>query len=138
MFYVFTWRLIILTTSNKAKKTTSTLKRLSRDVDAIEISSEEESDGNSALRKVEEDRTYIGGKRGPRTSTLDHWHEPVKTRQPSGLRWLFKCRYCNMYAIILSYLLLFTYLAKIESARYQQLRQRKHFRMNPLVHLLGI
>lgn len=34
---------------------------------------------------------------GPKSSTLNHWHEQVKTIEPrkSGKKWQFKCKYCN-------------------------------------------
>ncbi|KAG2757098.1 hypothetical protein P692DRAFT_20764764, partial [Suillus brevipes Sb2] len=63
----------------------------------LNVSSEEESDGQSALRAVEEEEMRVGGKRGPQGRTRIHWHTPSITVEPGtkSKRWLFKCRYCD-------------------------------------------
>lgn len=63
--------------------------------DPIEVSEEDSSDGEGALR----DATLISasisiGRRGPKSDTLTHFYDPVPTKEPSGLRWAFKCKYC--------------------------------------------
>ena len=66
----------------------------------LEISSGSESDGQSALRQVEErEAANKGGKRGPENKSLQHWKDPVPTVDvKQGLRWMFRCRYCQAYA----------------------------------------
>ncbi|KAH9019427.1 hypothetical protein EDB85DRAFT_1892558 [Lactarius pseudohatsudake] len=52
------------------------------------------SDGESALRNVEAQGRRK--KRGPENQTLQHWNEPrAIVDRRSGLRWSFKCRYCD-------------------------------------------
>lgn len=65
--------------------------------DELEVSSEETSDGRTALRETEmrEAKKRVGNSRGPQNTTLPHWHDPVATVEPSGPRWAFKCRYCQ-------------------------------------------
>ncbi|KIK40280.1 hypothetical protein CY34DRAFT_13815 [Suillus luteus UH-Slu-Lm8-n1] len=52
----------------------------------LDVSSEEESDGQSALWAVKEEEMRVGGKWGPQG--------PVEPGTKSK-RWLFKCRYCD-------------------------------------------
>ena len=63
----------------------------------IEISEEESSDGEGALREATRICAGLQGKRGPKSDTLTHFHTPVATKEPSGPRWSFKCKYCKMY-----------------------------------------
>jgi hypothetical protein len=65
--------------------------------DEIDISSEEESDGQSARRQVdeqEEAEQSNGGKRGPAGKTRQHWHEPIQYVVPgvASKKWQFKCK----------------------------------------------
>ena len=65
--------------------------------DEIEISSEDESDGQSARRKVdkqEEAEQLKGGKRGPAGRTRQHWHEPIQYLIPGVAmkKWQFNCK----------------------------------------------
>lgn len=87
--------------AKKAKKTHHSDSADNEPVIALEISDEDESDGESALRGVEEQEAKAsGGKRGPKNETLKHWHGPIPTRDPKqGLRWEFKCRYCSAYVL---------------------------------------
>ena len=66
-----------------------------------EISTELESDGESALKKVRElaARKSSSIRRGPKSDTRSHWHEPVKITEPGKKpkRWQFKCKYCAVY-----------------------------------------
>ncbi|KAG2362386.1 hypothetical protein BDR07DRAFT_1484843 [Suillus spraguei] len=63
----------------------------------LDVSSEEESDGQGALWAVEEEEMRIGGKRGPQGHTQIHWHTPSTTVEPGTKSkcWLFKCQYCD-------------------------------------------
>ncbi|KAI0060903.1 hypothetical protein BV25DRAFT_1806709, partial [Artomyces pyxidatus] len=56
------------------------------------------SDGGSALRNVQarEGAQKGSGTRGPKNTTLQHWHTPKPTVEPGlGKRWAFKCKYCD-------------------------------------------
>ena len=70
-----------------------------------DISTKLESDSERMLRTAQEG--FAAGARttccGPKSSTLDHWHEPVKTVKPgkSGQKWQFKCKYCNTYVCLM-------------------------------------
>ena len=68
---------------------------------AIKVSSEEESDGQSAkweVEKEEELEQLKGGKHGPPDHTRKHFHEPVKVVENGRKKWAFKCKYCTRYA----------------------------------------
>jgi hypothetical protein len=69
--------------------------------DVEEISTENESDGESALRKVKEQAAHGSEpvRRRPKSNTRKHWHEPVKVVEPGKKpkRWQFKCKYCTVY-----------------------------------------
>ncbi|CAA7264624.1 unnamed protein product [Cyclocybe aegerita] len=60
-----------------------------------------ESDGNSALRRVEEaeQSQKNTGHRGPQNQSMIHYHDPVPTKDKSTgkLRWLFSCKFCNSH-----------------------------------------
>ncbi|KZP11300.1 hypothetical protein FIBSPDRAFT_962401 [Athelia psychrophila] len=62
-----------------------------------EISTEEESDGKSAINKV--CARAVPGRRGPKNLTLQHWHTPVAVVEPGAIpnRWEFKCKHCNRF-----------------------------------------
>ncbi|KAH9855327.1 hypothetical protein C2E23DRAFT_724823, partial [Lenzites betulinus] len=61
-------------------------------------SSGEESDGQTALRKVQEQDVTKSRKRGPVNESIKHWHGPVPIRdRKNGDRWQFTCRYCSAY-----------------------------------------
>jgi hypothetical protein len=77
--------------SKKARVAPTTLSEV------VEVSSEEESDGQSALRAVQEEEIRAGAKRGPQGRTRLHWHIPRTTIEEGtkSKRWLFKCRYCD-------------------------------------------
>ncbi|KAG1866325.1 hypothetical protein C8R48DRAFT_772424 [Suillus tomentosus] len=77
-------------THAKHSKTTASAETMN-----VDISSEDESDGQGALRAVEEAEEQLrgGSKRGPQSRTRIHWHTPCTTLEP-GTRlkhWLFKC-----------------------------------------------
>lgn len=64
----------------------------------IEISEEDSSDGEGALRDAKQISASItAGRRGPKSDTLTHFHDPVPIKEPSGPRWAFKCKHCSMY-----------------------------------------
>jgi hypothetical protein len=69
------------------------------------VSTESESDGEGALRKVREEGVLKAGsiRRGPKSNTLSHWHEPVKIAEPgkSQKRWKFVCKYCAVCVVIM-------------------------------------
>jgi hypothetical protein len=74
--------------------------------DKIEISTEEELDGQTAKRKVdeqEEAERLKGGKRGPAGKTRQHWYEPIRyvLSGVAAKKWKFKCKYCPAYAPVL-------------------------------------
>ena len=84
----------------KGKSTTKQQKLNSQDTNPHAPSSEDESDGLTALRGVEEaEQGQSGMERGPASTTRTHWHPPMKLVElgSSTLRWKFKCRYCNKY-----------------------------------------
>ncbi|KAJ3793687.1 hypothetical protein GGU11DRAFT_691287 [Lentinula aff. detonsa] len=56
----------------------------------MDVSSEEESNGQSALRKIEEVERV---QRGPKSNTRDFWTERLVTEK-GKLRWEFKCKCC--------------------------------------------
>ena len=96
----------------KGKSTTKRQKLSSKDTNPDAPSSEDESDGLTALRGVEEAGQGQGGmKRGPASTTRTHWHPPTKLVEPgsSALRWKFKCRYCNKYVSINSIVIYYLY-----------------------------
>lgn len=72
--------------------------------EGIELSSEDSSDGETALQIVRS-RAPQEVRRGPKSDTLNHWHEPNKTLSGGKLRWEFRCRHCKMY--VLSFLLMY-------------------------------
>ncbi|KLO05091.1 hypothetical protein SCHPADRAFT_806561, partial [Schizopora paradoxa] len=45
--------------------------------DAVEVSSETESDGETALRDVLDREASTQTRRGPANQTRRHWHEPI-------------------------------------------------------------
>ncbi|KAJ3714644.1 hypothetical protein DFJ43DRAFT_1043695 [Lentinula guzmanii] len=71
-----------------AFKSSSRKVRMSRE--DMDVSSEEESDGQSALRKIEEVERI---QRGPKSNTRDFWTERLVTEK-GKLRWEFKCKCC--------------------------------------------
>ncbi|KAH9020807.1 hypothetical protein EDB85DRAFT_1896002 [Lactarius pseudohatsudake] len=88
----------------KAKKQRKPCQKAQRKVcrqSPIQVGSDEDSekssalsDGESALRNVEAQGRRK--KRGPENQTLQHWNEPrAIVDKRSGLRWSFKCRYCD-------------------------------------------
>jgi hypothetical protein len=93
-----------ITSKKRASKGKSTTKRQkssrqsSNDTNLNAPSSEDESDGLTALRGAEEnEQGQSGTRRGPALTTRTHWHAPTKLIEPgsSTLRWKFKCQYCN-------------------------------------------
>lgn len=62
-----------------------------------EISTEQESDGKSAINKVRAKARAAPGRRGPKNLTLQHWHTPVAIVEPGTIpnRWQFKCKHCD-------------------------------------------
>ena len=62
----------------------------------INVSEEDKSDGDGALRNVKEIQSELfNSRRGPKSDTLTHWKTPIATREPGGIRWEFQCKYCN-------------------------------------------
>jgi hypothetical protein len=62
----------------------------------MDIDSGEESDGQSALRDIEEKEKSQGARRGPANSSMQYFYDPVPVRNNHGaMRWEFKCRSCN-------------------------------------------
>ncbi|GJF00443.1 hypothetical protein PsYK624_167310 [Phanerochaete sordida] len=74
--------------------------------DVLVISSGDESDGQSALREVENaDAAKVrrGGKRGPLNKTLQHFHTPVPVVCPDlkdKYRWDLKCKHCGKHRTV--------------------------------------
>lgn len=62
-----------------------------------EISSEESSDGQTAINDVRARQPTVSVRRGPKTDTRSHWHDPVAVIEPGKApnRWQFKCKYCQ-------------------------------------------
>ncbi|KAJ3771490.1 hypothetical protein FB446DRAFT_645122, partial [Lentinula raphanica] len=59
--------------------------------DQMIVSSEDESDGTSAMQKVEE---VERSRRGPKTDTLHFWSERL-VKEDGKLKWEFKCKLCK-------------------------------------------
>jgi hypothetical protein len=60
-------------------------------VDPMDIDSGGESDGQSALRDVEEKEQSQGARRGPANSSMQYFHDPVPVRDNRGaMHWEFK------------------------------------------------
>lgn len=91
---------------NRKKRNRKSKSRSKRTavIDIDDFDSAEESDGQSALRAVQEKehaRDY-SGRRGPIGQTRKHWHDPTPAVEPGKEpnRWKFQCRYCKAYVII--------------------------------------
>ncbi|KAF4611808.1 hypothetical protein D9613_004630 [Agrocybe pediades] len=85
--------------SNKSSKKTAsgkTKKGATTEESPIEIDSGDESDGNSALRKVQErERQTEAARRGPQNGSMQHFFPPVAVVDTKGgKRWEFRCRHC--------------------------------------------
>ncbi|KAF5342711.1 hypothetical protein D9758_015876 [Tetrapyrgos nigripes] len=79
----------------KAKTKSKSTVRMQREDLADNISTESESDGESALRSV---TTITRGRRpGPESDTLKHFKPAILVTEPGkkGKRWSFRCRYCT-------------------------------------------
>lgn len=62
----------------------------------VDIDSGDESDGLSALRKVDDAEERVGGRRGPENKSLEHFKTPEAiVDKAGGKKWLFKCKYCS-------------------------------------------
>ncbi|KAF5333038.1 hypothetical protein D9758_017299 [Tetrapyrgos nigripes] len=68
------------------------LGRLSRNDGDMVVSTESESDGESALRGVQQ--ASVSSRRGPKSDTRDYWYEPRLVRIKGELKWEFKCKLC--------------------------------------------
>lgn len=68
----------------------------------IDLTSGDESDGMTAARKVAAAAAVpVKPRRGPVNKTLVHWDTPKAIVDEEGNdRWLFKCKYCDRYALI--------------------------------------
>ncbi|KAF5372244.1 hypothetical protein D9758_004983 [Tetrapyrgos nigripes] len=64
------------------------LGRLSRNDGDMVVSTESKSDGESALRGVQQ--ASVGSRRGPKSDTRDYWYEPRLVRIKGELKWEFK------------------------------------------------
>jgi hypothetical protein len=89
----------------RGKKTRTKLKakKARRDSNAnketIVLDEFSASDGETALRQVEEDERVKAGKarRGPKNTIVQFFHEPVQSieKGTGNLRWSFTCKYCT-------------------------------------------
>lgn len=63
-----------------------------------EISTEESSDGQTAINEVRIHAKAAPARRGPKSDTRLHWLDPVAIIEPGQVpnRWQFKCKYCDM------------------------------------------
>ena len=60
------------------------------------LGSGDESDGQSAIRSVEEKEKGKGARRGPGNASMQHFKDPVPVQDKSGQkRWEFRCQYCS-------------------------------------------
>ena len=60
------------------------------------LGSGDESDGQSAIRSVEEKEKGKGARRGPVNASMQHFKDPVPVHDKGGeKRWEFRCRYCS-------------------------------------------
>lgn len=59
-----------------------------------DIDSGDESDGQSALRQVEEKNKLKGARRGPGNASMKHFKPPVPVMQDKNMRWEFRCLHC--------------------------------------------
>lgn len=74
------------------------------DESSHDLSTEDESDGQTALRKVEaaEAKKRTGGSRGPQNINVKHFHSPKPIVNISGtMRWSFACTKCTACVFIL-------------------------------------
>ncbi|PPR07642.1 hypothetical protein CVT24_006550 [Panaeolus cyanescens] len=76
---------------NKKKKKTKTKKKVL--VPPTELSSGEESDGNTALQAHR--KASDNAKRGPENASMPHYHTPIPVDDNGAMKWEFKCRYCG-------------------------------------------
>ncbi|EMD31763.1 hypothetical protein CERSUDRAFT_99994 [Gelatoporia subvermispora B] len=85
----------------KSKRKATTASQAAKKPEVIGISSESESDGNSAMRKVNEhdtavERRHEAGTHGSLNHTLQHWHQPRAAQNKLGQKhWVFACHYCK-------------------------------------------
>ncbi|KAF8888702.1 hypothetical protein CPB84DRAFT_1461956 [Gymnopilus junonius] len=80
----------------KTHKKKASAKAAQKAAEPIEIESGEESDGTSAMKKVEEQERTQGARRGPSNDSMHHFHDPLPVQNQRGdLRWEFCCRYCK-------------------------------------------
>lgn len=66
----------------------------------VEIDSGDESDGQSALKKVVEAEQKPAGnaRRGPANVTMQNFTDPLPVSDAKGeLRWEFRCKRCSWY-----------------------------------------
>ncbi len=65
----------------------------------IDIDSGEESDGMSALRKVEEQESAKSARRGPRNKNMQYFYDPIPVKDGKDKKWEFKCKTCSAYVL---------------------------------------
>ncbi|KJA19385.1 hypothetical protein HYPSUDRAFT_1095944, partial [Hypholoma sublateritium FD-334 SS-4] len=61
----------------------------------IHIDSGDESEGTSALKKVEERESAKSARRGPKNKNMQYFFDPVPVKDGSEKKWEFKCRTCS-------------------------------------------
>ena len=72
-----------------------TQKQNGSSTNPLTVDSDEESDGNSALRSVEVHESGQGARRGPSNTSLQHFHDPTPVVDKGGANhWEFQCRFC--------------------------------------------
>lgn len=94
--YVHCWWFVIQRNERRRKRKALAASRSDED----DVSTEEVSDGNSALNKVHDAKKLSSSRHGPKSDVRKlHWHTPGAITEPGKLpyRWQFKRKYCNMY-----------------------------------------
>ncbi|KAF8161991.1 hypothetical protein BJ912DRAFT_865185, partial [Pholiota molesta] len=98
-------------TTQKKKKTT----KGASSSQAIDIDSGDESDGKSALRRVEENDVAQPARRGPSNGSMQYFRTPLAVKDKTGKKsWEFKCKTCGAYVNFnLIHILLLTHITRI-------------------------
>jgi hypothetical protein len=66
--------------------------------EVIDLETDEESDGEGALKKVKESESAPKrARRGPPNKSMVHFEDPVAISENGKKRWMFKCKYCKGY-----------------------------------------
>lgn len=72
--------------------------RTTNESEMMDVDSGDESDGTTALKRVQEQEQKHGARRGPGNASMQYFHDPVPVRDDKGQpRWEFRCRHCSRY-----------------------------------------